>query len=104
VADDSKPQPKRKNGPGRPFVKGQSGNPAGVPKAFLEVRRQLAELLPKATQTLAELLDHEDGKVRVMAVKEVYDRTMGKPTQPITGENGEPLKIDLVPLLERLAK
>ena len=102
MADDSKPV--RKNGPGRPFPKGTSGNPGGMPKEIAEVRRQLRALLPKATQTLGELLDHHDGKVRCMALREVYDRTMGKPTQPITGEDGKPITVDLVSALERLAR
>lgn len=101
VADGSKPE--RKNGPGRPFAKGESGNPGGMPKAIAEVRRQLRELLPEATETLRKLLKDESGKVRIMAVREVYDRTMGKPAQPITGEDGKPIIVDISAMLERLA-
>lgn len=100
MAGDSKPE--RKNGPGRPFKKGVSGNPGGMPKAIADVRRKLRDLLPDATAALAELLEHHDGKVRIMAVREVYDRTMGKPTQPVSGEDGKPITVDISAALARL--
>jgi hypothetical protein len=101
VADSSKSE--RKNGPGRPFPKGVSGNPGGMPKEIADVKRKLRALLPEATETLHKLLKHKDGKVRIMAVREVYDRTMGKPTQPISDPNGKPVGHDLTDALRKLA-
>lgn len=85
------------------FEKGVSGNPGGMPKEIAEVKRKLRALLPDATAALGRLLKHKDGKVRVMAVREIYDRTMGKPTQPLSDPDGKPLTYDLVAALERLA-
>jgi hypothetical protein len=75
----------------KPFPKGVSGNPAGRPKKALlsdALRRQLAEALPNATEkTIAEViaraLIREAVAGNVQAIREVGDRTEGKPAQAI---------------------
>ena len=105
MAASSKPERKS---PGRPFQPGQSGNPGGQSKTFAEFRKLIRDLSPKAVTVLQELLDHEDGKVRVAAVREVLDRSWGKAAQPVTGEDGGPVKYEisteLVSALERLGR
>jgi hypothetical protein len=106
VADNTTPAPPRRRGPGRPFVKGQpSPNPGGRPKLVAAFQRALRERhYEKALEALLECLDDEDGRVRVAAVREVFDRMFGKPKQPLTGDVNEPIAVDLTAMLERLAR
>ncbi len=75
----------------KPFPKGVSGNPAGRPrKALLSdaLRRQLAEALPNAPEkTIAEViaraLIREAVAGNVQAIREVGDRSEGKPAQAL---------------------
>jgi hypothetical protein len=75
----------------KPFKPGQSGNPAGRPKKALlsdALRRQLAEAVQGAPEkTIAEhiarALIREAVAGNVQAIREVGDRTEGKPAQAI---------------------
>jgi hypothetical protein len=75
----------------KPFPKGISGNPAGRPKKALlsdALRRQLAEALPNAPEkTIAEViaraLIREAVSGNVQAIREIGDRSEGKPAQAI---------------------
>ncbi len=75
----------------KPFKPGQSGNPAGRPKKALlsdALRRQLAIAapgMPERTQaeTIAAALIAEAIAGNVQAIREVGDRTEGKPAQAI---------------------
>jgi hypothetical protein len=89
---------------GRPFQPGVSGNPGGRPKALREYQEWLRDnALDKAKQALLDCLASEDGKVRMMAVKEVGDRLFGKAPQAITGEDGKPLMPTAKEMDERIA-
>lgn len=100
-------KPRRKNGPGRPFVKGQpSANPGGRPKLVQEFQKALRErCYDKAIDTLVGCLDDPDGRVRVAALREVFDRMFGKAKVTLAGEDGQPavVAVDLASALERLA-
>ena len=65
--------------PGRPFVKGQSGNPNGRPKENPEVKEILKAHSVEAALKLVELMNSEVDKVALKACCEILDRTMGKP-------------------------
>lgn len=67
------------------FVKGQSGNPGGRPKAVMPDGRTLSEAArghsPKALQVLVAAL--EDPDTAFAAAKELLDRGFGKPAQSL---------------------
>ena len=70
-------------GPGRPFVKGQSGNPKGRPKQTQEQKdahAMIRKLAPQAVERLREIL--EDPRVKtsdlLRAIEIVFDRAFGK--------------------------
>jgi hypothetical protein len=87
-----------------------------------EVKAMLLAASPKAAERLIEALDAEravvvpggrdaahvemvpDFDMRIKAANAVLDRVFGKATQPITGEDGGPVRFDIAPFLERLAK
>ena len=64
---------------GRPFKKGQSGNPNGRPKIDPEVKEALRAATPKAVQKLIQLIDSNMDKIALKACCEVLDRVIGKP-------------------------
>ncbi len=74
---------------GRPFVKGQSGNPGGrkpIPQSIKDLARASAA---DAIQMAVELMNHADPNVRIKALNVILDRAYGKAPQPMTGEDGE---------------
>jgi hypothetical protein len=67
-------------GPGRPFQKGQSGNPTGRPKRDCEIEELARQHTPAAIAALVEALN---GKDRVPAAALLLAYAYGKPRQPI---------------------
>lgn len=61
------------------FVKGAaSPNPGGRPKIPAELRTRLQNLCPKAIDALEQCLDSKDPKVRIVAAREILDRSYGR--------------------------
>jgi hypothetical protein len=102
---------------GRPFIRGQSGNPGGRPKRpkTIEARRVIAdvkvaarELTQQAIDTLAAIMN--DPKVppasRVSAATAILDRGHGKPTQAaeMGGRDGGPIETADVSAREIIAE
>jgi hypothetical protein len=80
----------RRHGPGRPFVKGQSGNPSGRSPVVKAVQELAREHGPRAIQAILNLAEtSQDDKVRLAAWDKILDRAYGRPAQAITGEGGE---------------
>lgn len=83
----STPQPrqKKRRGPGRPFVKGQSGNPTGMSKASADVVAQAKALTPVAMATLGEIAADQTAPpaARVSASTALLDRAWGRPQQAV---------------------
>jgi hypothetical protein len=80
---------------GRPFVKGQSGNPGGRPRIVGELRDLARVHAPAAIQELARLaLKAKSETARIAAIRELLDRGFGKPTQFVAADN-EPALDDL---------
>lgn len=71
---------------GRPFQKGQSGNPNGRPKDKYGLKEQAMQLGPEAIATLNAIMN--DGQAppnaRVSAACAILDRGYGKPDQHST--------------------
>ena len=93
---------------------GQSGNPTGRGRLYLECRRLAAEASPDAMRRLIELMHAEDERVSYMATTAVLDRSGVKPidydptqdqVQPswdpgaLTDEEREDLKALLVKMI-----
>jgi len=75
---------------GKPFQKGQSGNPGGRPKAVAKVQELARAHTSDAVQTLVSIMTNTKAApaARVSAAKALLDRGYGKPPQQITGEGG----------------
>ena len=73
---------------GRPFVKGQTGNPGGRPKAEVDVVAIARRNGPEAIQMLAEIMRNPKASesARVSAANSLLDRGFGKPVQKIDGD------------------
>src|SRR5262245_15564521 len=74
---------------GKPFKKGQSGNPGGRPKVLAEVKDLARVHTAEAIQTLVSIMNNPKSApaARVSAANAVLDRGFGKPPQHITGQN-----------------
>jgi len=75
---------------GKPFKKGQSGNPGGRPKVVAEVRELARAHTGEAVQTLVSIMTNPKcaPAARVSAANALLDRGYGKPPQHISGEGG----------------
>ena len=75
--------------PGRPFVKGESGNPAGRPRAGTPVAEYIRQLAgPNARAYIDELhwlatSEHKDTRARLTAIQILMERGYGKPPEVI---------------------
>src|SRR5262245_324896 len=83
---------------GRPFKKGQSGNPGGRPKVIAEVKELAREHTGEAIQTLVSIMSNPKSApaARVSAANSLLDRGYGKAPQHISGE-GEPQYVVRLP-------
>ncbi len=86
---------KKKTPRGRPFKKGQSGNPGGRPKAIAEVRDLAREQTEKSVQALVSIRDSTRAPpaARVAAANSLLDRGWGRPAQTISGDPENPHKL-----------
>ena len=73
---------------GKPFKKGQSGNPGGRPKVVAEVKELARAHTADAIQTLVSIMTNPKAApaARVSAANALLDRGYGKPPQHITGQ------------------
>ena len=71
-------------GAGKPFVKGQSGNPSGRPKGNPEVKEILKAASVDAAKRLVELSQSNNEKIALPATVEILNRTEGKPRESVS--------------------
>ena len=73
---------------GKPFKKGQSGNPGGRPNVIAEVKELAREYTGEAIETLVAIMTNPKAApaARVSAANSLLDRGYGKPPQHITGD------------------
>lgn len=77
------------------FQKGKSGNPGGRPKENAEVKELARAHTTAAIERLAYWMASSEPKASVAAALALLDRAWGKPTQPVSGEDGKPIDINL---------
>lgn len=79
------------------FQPGQSGNPGGRPKdtaAMRAVKDAAQSHSLAALAVIVAALDDGDAKIRLKAAEALLDRSIGKPTQPISGDDDRgPVKL-----------
>lgn len=82
-AQNSKETAKKSRG--RPFQKGQSGNPGGRPAVPEHVREACRALTDKAVETLRKVMDDNGAPAaaRVSAANSVLDRAWGRPESDV---------------------
>lgn len=68
---------------GKPFQKGQSGNPGGRPAIPLELKELARNHSRNAIERLAYWMDNDDAKISIMACNALLDRGWGKPEQAV---------------------
>jgi len=75
---------------GKPFQKGQSGNPGGRPKEIAEVKELARQHMPAAIDALVSIMNNTKASdaARVSAATALLDRGYGKPQQHIDAEIG----------------
>jgi uncharacterized protein DUF5681 len=75
---------------GKPFKKGQSGNPGGRPKVVAEVKELARAHTGEAIETLVSIMSNPKAApaARVSAANALLERGYGKPPHHISGEGG----------------
>ena len=89
---------KRHRGPGRPFEKGQSGNPGGRPKTkalSIQLRKALEENDGLMARWIIARLVLQSAEGAVEATKLIFDRAEGKVALPIVGDDEIPIPVTL---------
>lgn len=69
---------------GKPFEKGQSGNPGGRPKGQTTILELARTHAPEAIETLVKLMRTGTDASQVAACDKILDRAYGKPAQHST--------------------
>ena len=86
---------------GRPFKKGQSGNPGGRPKVVAEIRQLARERGPEAIAALVKVMtEGKSEAARVAAATALLDRGWGRPNQTHEAEITHRYVIEIPALMD----
>jgi hypothetical protein len=72
---------------GRPWSKGESGNPNGRPKSPVDIAELARQHGPRCIQVAAELLEDPDPRIRLAALVALLDRGFGRPAQTVNAQD-----------------
>lgn len=88
------------------FKKGESGNPGGKSPERERLRRYIVDAYgQESIDGIAELARAaKSSTVRLDAWIWLAEQTVGKASQPITGEDGGPVKVDIPAIAAKLKK
>ena len=105
MAENTDKAPRRR-GPGKPFAPGQSGNPGGrspIAKEFRARCREYMEQPGGGWDTLIAMAGDSKAKEQRYALELIASYAYGKPKQgvEITGEEGAPLGVVILPPIKR---
>jgi hypothetical protein len=88
--------PGRNGGTLLPFNKGEGQVPGFNKPGYLKESLRLArKASPQAVRTLIKHLDHEDGRIAVVAAERLLERAWGRPRESRPEEQQEQVGIDL---------
>jgi hypothetical protein len=68
---------------GRPWQKGQSGNPGGRPKIAANIREEARKHTKEALNRLVHWMRSDDPQASIRAANAILDRGCGKPAQAV---------------------
>lgn len=97
-------EPLKRNAKGQLLAGQRALNPSGLDRQKQRMLNQLNQLTPRAISRLSKLLDSDDEKVAIVAVKEVLDRNLGKPKASLDVKVETSLSALHLQALERLAQ
>jgi hypothetical protein len=80
---------------GKPWQKGQSGNPGGRPKVAADVKEEARKYTNEALRRLVHWMRSKDPQASIRAATALLDRGCGKPAQAVVGEEGGPVHFTL---------
>lgn len=101
MADNSTDAAKPARGPGKPFAKGQSGNPGGKPKKLEELAASIREFDDELRDRLLLIVRNDEAKEVIAAVKLLWSYAHGNPRQVVTDADGNSVPLGLIILPAR---
>lgn len=84
------------------FKPGRSGNPNGRSKKLADLAIKISEMDDAHRLRLEHIATNGEHKDSIAAIKLLWAYAHGNPTQPVSGPDGGPVRLQTVDLLESL--